>query len=160
MKIISSLIGNAGEYFVCSELSKKNILPLITPKNNPLFDIIATNNDGSKHIAIQVKTMSIDNKQGWKLNKQITKKKNNPNLFLVIVDLEENKINDFYVYKYDDFAEKVTEVYNTYINAPHSKTGKVKKEVGFRWYDYKNFTQDDLDRKNDWSLIVNFFITN
>ena len=68
MKNTYNLTGNAGEYFVCSELSKLNILPLITPKNNPLFDIIATNLDGSKHVAIQVKTMGINNKQGWKLH--------------------------------------------------------------------------------------------
>jgi hypothetical protein len=41
-----NLTGTAGEYFVCSELSQRNILPLLTPKNNPLFDIIATNQDG------------------------------------------------------------------------------------------------------------------
>lgn len=34
------MIGNAGEYFVCAELCKRNILALITPKNNPLFDIL------------------------------------------------------------------------------------------------------------------------
>ncbi len=157
MKATNNLIGSAGEYFVCSELSKQNILPLITPKNNPLFDIVATNKDGSIHIAIQVKTMGINNKQGWKLNKQITKKKNNPNLFLVLVDLKENDINDFYVFKYDDFVDKVVIVYDAYINSPHSRTGKAKKEVGFRWYDYKNFSEEDLSIKNDWSLITNFF---
>lgn len=61
MSYNNNLTGNAGEYFVCSELSKLNILPLITPKNNPLFDIIATNEDGSKHVAIQVKTMGLQN---------------------------------------------------------------------------------------------------
>ena len=52
---------------------------VFTPKNNPLFDIIATNEDGSKHVAIQVKTMGLQNEQGWKLSKQIIVKKNNPN---------------------------------------------------------------------------------
>ena len=37
-----NLTGNAGEYFVCSELSKLNFISLMTPKNNPLFDVIAT----------------------------------------------------------------------------------------------------------------------
>ena len=61
MKNTYNLTGNAGEYFVCSELSKLNILALLTPKNNPLFDIIATNSDGSKQVAIQVKTMGLNN---------------------------------------------------------------------------------------------------
>jgi len=149
----NNLTGNAGEYFVCSELSKLNILPLMTPKNNPLFDIIVTNLDGSKHIAIQVKTMGLQNKQGWKLSKQITHKKNNPNLFMVLVDLKENAQNEFYVYKYDDFVEKVNNLYKVYMEQPHYLTGNRKKEVSFRWYNYKDFTDDDYSRKNDWSRI-------
>ncbi|MCP2037982.1 hypothetical protein [Chryseobacterium sp. HSC-36S06] len=81
MKNTYNLTGNAGEYFVCSELSKQNILPLLTPKNNPLFDIIATNDDGSKHVAIQVKTMGFNNEQGWKLSTGITTKKKIPIYF-------------------------------------------------------------------------------
>lgn len=39
MSYNNNLTGNACEYFVCSELSILNILPVMTPKNNPLFDI-------------------------------------------------------------------------------------------------------------------------
>jgi hypothetical protein len=99
MKNTYNLIGNAAEYFVCSELSKLNILPLITPKNNPLFDIIATNADGSKYVAIQVKTMGLNNEQGWKLYKQIAVKKNNPNLFLALVNLKTKAQNEFYIFQ-------------------------------------------------------------
>ena len=42
----NSMIGNAGEYFVCAELCKRNILALVTPKNNPLFDILASDPEG------------------------------------------------------------------------------------------------------------------
>jgi len=38
----NSMIGNAGEYYVCAELCRRNILTLITPKNNPLFDVVAS----------------------------------------------------------------------------------------------------------------------
>ena len=154
MSYNNNLTGNAGEYFVCSELSKLNILPLITPKNNPLFDIIATNEDGSKHVAIQVKTMGLQNEQGWKLSKQIIVKKNNPNLFMVLVNLKTDAQNTVYVYQYDDFVERVNQVYKQYINTP-KRDGGTRKDVGFRWYDYKNFTDDDKSRKCDWSLIKN-----
>ena len=50
--IKNSMIGNAGEYFVCAELCKRNILALITPKNNPLFDIIASNPEGKRSVQI------------------------------------------------------------------------------------------------------------
>ena len=42
----NTMIGNAGEYYVCAELCKRNILALITPKNNPLFDIVASDPEG------------------------------------------------------------------------------------------------------------------
>lgn len=153
-----NLTGNAGEYFVCSELSKLNILPLITPKNNPLFDIIATNADGSKYVAIQVKTMGLNNEQGWKINKQIAVKKNNPNLFLALVNLKTKAQNEFYIFQYDDFVDKVEKVYQDYITQPHKKSGLQKAEVNFRWFDHKNFTEADNFRKNDWRLILDKLI--
>ena len=150
-----NLTGNAGEYFVCSELSKLNILPQKKKKNNPLFDIIATNNDGSKHVAIQVKTMGLNNEQGWKLSTSITTRKNNPNLFLALVNLKTNAPNEFYLYRYDDFVERVNATYISYIEKPHSRTGGLKKDVKFRWFNFIDFCDDDKARKNDWSLIVN-----
>lgn len=48
MKISYNLIGSTGEYLVCGELGKRGILGLLTPKNNPLFDIVATNELGTK----------------------------------------------------------------------------------------------------------------
>ena len=44
----NNLVGTAGEYFVCAELCRRGYLALLTPKNNPLFDVIATTQDGSK----------------------------------------------------------------------------------------------------------------
>lgn len=59
-----TLVGTAGEYHVCAQLCQRGYLALLTPKNNPVFDVIATNHDGTKTVAIQVKTRSVDNKQG------------------------------------------------------------------------------------------------
>lgn len=64
---LNNLVGTAGEYYVCAELCRRGYLALLTPKNNPVFDAVATSTDGSKLIPIQVKTRSIRNKQGWKL---------------------------------------------------------------------------------------------
>jgi len=66
-KISNILVGTTGEYLVCAELGKMGILAVLTPKNNPLFDIVAISNDARKSVAIQVKTMSQNNNQGWKL---------------------------------------------------------------------------------------------
>jgi len=63
----NNLVGVTGEYYVCAELGKIGVLALLTPKNNPLFDIVAVSPDASRTVTIQVKTMSEHNKAGWKL---------------------------------------------------------------------------------------------
>jgi len=89
-KISKNMVGTAGEYYVCAELCRQNILALITPKNNPLFDIVAADPLGKRTVAIQVKTMSLHNKQGWRLSRDICIKRDNPNLFVVLVNLKDD----------------------------------------------------------------------
>ena len=148
----NNMIGNAGEYYVCAELCRRNVLALITPKNNPLFDIVASDPEGKRSIQIQVKTMSIDNKQGWKLGVNMTKKHNNPKLFVVLVNMHNQKPNDYYIYKYDDFAQRINEVYKEYISAK-KKDGTSKKELKFRFFDFRYFKKKDHNRRNKWSLL-------
>ena len=88
----NNLTGVTGEYYVCAELGKRGILALLTPKNNPLFDIVAVSPDASRTVTIQVKTMGLENEQGWKLNKQIQVKKDVANLFLVLVNQNHHMI--------------------------------------------------------------------
>jgi hypothetical protein len=148
----NNLVGTAGEYFVCAELCRRGYLALLTPKNNPLFDVIASTEDGSKTVSIQVKTRSIGNKQGWKLGKSITAKKNNPDLFVVLVNLQEEGLPEFYIYQYDALAEIVEKNYRSYIAEP-KRDGTKRKDVEFRWHNTNLFTEDDRNRKNNWKLI-------
>lgn len=150
----NNLVGTAGEYFVCAELCRRGYLALLTPKNNPLFDVIVASQDGSNTVSIQVKTRSIRNMQGWKLGKQITIKRNDPYLFVVLVNLEEDGLPEFYVYEFDSLAEVVDRNYKTYIKQP-KRDGTKRKDVGFRWHDTKLFTEDDHNRKNNWEPIEN-----
>src|SRR3989442_5656282 len=83
----NNLVGTAGEYYVCAELCMRGYLALLTPKNNPLFDVVATDADGKRAVSIQVKTRSIQNKQGWKLGTDIAKGHASPGLFVVLVNL-------------------------------------------------------------------------
>ncbi len=148
----NSMIGNAGEYYVCAELCRRNILALITPKNNPLFDIVASDPEGKRSVQIQIKTMSINNKQVWRLGVNMAKKHNNPKLFVVLVNMHDEKPNDYYIYKYDDFAQRVSEVYEEYIFAK-KKDGTSKKELKFRFFDFKYFKKKDHNRRNKWNLL-------
>jgi len=148
----NNIVGTAGEYFVCAELCRRGYLALLTPKNNPLFDVVASTEDGSKTVSIQVKTRSIRNKQGWKLGKDITVKKGNHNFFVVLVNLEETGLPEFYIYEHDILAEIVQNNYTAYLSQL-KRDGSKRKDVGFRWHDTKLFTDDDRNRKDNWQPI-------
>lgn len=147
----NNLVGVTGEYFVCAELGKKGILALLTPKNNPLFDIVAVSPDASRTVTIQVKTMSERNTQGWKLGMDICERKNNSQLFTVLVNLTGKEI-DYYVYEYDILSERVEKAYADYLVKP-KRDGGNRKDIAFRWFDLKLFTADDHLRKNNWDIL-------
>ena len=68
-----------------------------SPENNPLFAVIASTQDGSRTVSIQVKTSSIRNKQGWKLGKDIAVKRNTPGLFVVLVNIGSERGSRIYI---------------------------------------------------------------
>lgn len=150
----NNLVGTAGEYYVCAELCRRGYLALLTPKNNPLFDVVATTQDGVRSVSIQVKTRSVHNTQGWKLGADISKGHAPHGLFVVLVNLEAFGLPEFYVYEYPVLSERVAQVYHAYISKP-KRDGSQKKEVGFRWFDESSFIDDDHSRKNNWQLIIN-----
>lgn len=82
----------------------------------------------------------------------MAKKHNNPKLFVDLVNMHEQKPNDYYVYKYDDFAQRVSEVYEGYISAK-KKNGTPKKELKFRFFDFRYFKKKDHNRRNKWRLL-------
>lgn len=147
-----NLIGSAGEYYVCAELCRQGLLAVLTPKNNPLFDVVVIAQDGTKSATIQVKTRSIHNKLGWKLGADIANSDKSKGQFVVLVNLHEKLLPDFYVYTREELAMRVTAVYEKYISTP-KRDGTPRKEVGFRWFDEISFAPDDHERKNDWSAI-------
>ena len=146
----NNLVGVTGEYFVCAELGKRGILALLTPKNNPLFDIVAISPDALRTVTIQVKTMSLGNNQGWNLGKSICERKNNSNLFTILVNLQGNEI-EYYIYEYDILSERVEKVFSDYM-IKQKKNGDHKK-TDIRWYDKKSFSDDDHSRKNNWNVL-------
>jgi len=150
-KSSNNLIGCAGEYYVCAELCRQGFLSLVTPKNNPLFDVVVTNPEGSDSVAIQVKTKS--NKQGWKVGKDLETPQCNPDLFVVLVDLHTDGKTAFYIYEYNVLSNPVRDAYTAYMSQP-KRDGGQRKEVQFRWFDLSHFTDDDTRRKNNWELIT------
>jgi hypothetical protein len=149
----NNLVGTAGEYYVCAELCRHGYLALLTPKNNPLFDVVATNVEGTVSVSIQVKTRSVRNTQGWKLSTQTNSTETPGVPFVVLVNLHDDRLPDFYVYRYMEFVSRVTEIFQEYITKP-KRSGEARKDPGFRWLDEVNLTDADRARMNNWQPIL------
>jgi hypothetical protein len=149
----NNLVGTAGEYYVCAELCRRGYLALLTPKNNPLFDVVATNVDGTASVSIQVKTRSVRNTQGWKLGNRVGLKDTPGVPFIVLVNLHDDQLPDYFVYRYSEFASRVSEVFDNYIAKP-KRTGEARKDPGFRWFDEVNLSDADREHMNNWQPII------
>ena len=79
----SILIGVSGEYFVAAELSRRGYVASVTLRNTRGIDIIASNEEGSKTVNIQVKTKRFKLKD-WMMNKKGESIKDK-NMFYVFV---------------------------------------------------------------------------
>lgn len=69
----------------------------------------------------------------------------------MLVNLSSDEI-EYYIYEYDTLSEKVENAYLNYLNIP-KKDGNKRKDIDFRWWDLKLFTEDDKNRKNNWNLL-------
>jgi hypothetical protein len=152
-KSANNLVGTAGEYYVCAELCRHGFLALLTPKNNPLFDVVATNSEGTTSVSIQVKTRSVHNTQGWKLGRLPNPAATPGKTFVVLVNLLDGLLPDSYIYNYPEFADRVPAVFQTYISKP-KQSGEPRKDPGFRWFDEVDFSDADRARRNNWEPIL------
>ncbi len=100
-----------------------------------------------------MKTRSVNNTQGWKLSNQISPTDTPGVPFIVLVNLHDDGLPDFYVYRYLEFAARVSEVFQNYIAKP-KRTGEARKDPGFRWFDEVNFSDADRARMNNWQPII------
>lgn len=149
-KNINVLIQLAGEYHVCAELCRREILALPAPKNNPLFDIIAAKPDASRTVTIQVKTMA--NKQGWLLGKLPKPDPLPPDLYIVLVQLKKDETVGCYIFEYGAFLKRVARQSAAYY-AKAKRDGTARKKLSFEWLDLKDLTRDDKTHLNNWSLL-------
>ena len=86
------------------------------------------------------------------MSSDICTKRGNPKLFVVLVNLMRDGTNDYYIYKYDDLSLRISEVYKEYMSKS-KRDGTRRKDVAFRWFDFKYFTDEDRTRLNRWRIL-------
>lgn len=124
-KISGILSGVSGEYFVAAQLSRLGYIASITLKNTKGVDVLATNEDASRSVAIQVKTNQGDRKS-WLLHK---KAESNvaKNLFYVFVNLKDKASQpDFYVVPSRIVANQIRKGHARWLATPGKRVKKHK----------------------------------
>lgn len=145
-ELTSLLSGVAGEYFVAAELSRRGYLASITLRNTKGVDILCSNADATKTVAIQVKTNRRSNRE-WMLN-QKAESFYADNHFYVFVNLHDDiKQPDYFIIPSKIVATYVKETHSSWLAAP-GKGGRAHVDTTMR-----KFADLNEDYKDRWDLL-------
>lgn len=146
VNIAGGLVGVAGEYFVAAELSRRGHLATITLKNTKGIDVLASNEDGSKQVGIQVKTNQI-NRREWILN-QKAEYYNADNLFFVFVILKrELERPEFFIVPSKVVAHYTKTMHLKWLETP-GKKGQAHRDSSMR-----KFQDHECQYLEKWDLL-------
>lgn len=129
IKLNAVLSGVAGEYLCAGELSRRGYIASITLRNTKGVDILATNEDASKSVAIQVKTKYGSGSE-WILGEK-AEDYYADNLFYVLVTLNYGAPAEFYVVPSKVVAGFVKKNHQNYLRAP-GRNGRLHKDNPMR----------------------------
>jgi hypothetical protein len=144
-KISSILSGVSGEHFVAAELSRRGYIASLTSKNTKGIDLLASNEDASKTIGIQVKTNQEDRKS-WLLNEKCEEFYSD-SLFYIFVNLKGVEKPDFYIVQSTVVAKSIKNDHQYWLNTP-GKKGNQHQDTSMRMFHDQE--EKYLDR---WDLL-------
>ena len=144
-KLSSIQTGVAGEYFVAGELSRRGYVASITLRNTRSIDILASNEDATKSVGIQVKT-SKGRSASWMLSKKAETLVGD-NLFYVFVRLPAEGMPEFYVVPRNEVARQVRESHREWLATP-GRAGQQHVDS-----DVRKFTDLDEKYRDRWDLL-------
>lgn len=145
-KVPSILVGVAGEYFVAGELSRRGYIASITLRNSKGVDILASNQEATKQVGIQVKTNHHD-KPEWMLNEK-AESYHAENLFYVFVNLKGDRFRpDCYVVPSKVVAEYVASKHKEWL-AARGRKGQLHKDSAIR-----KFRDPEGHYLDKWALL-------
>lgn len=147
----NSIVGVAGEYFVAAELSRRGWIAVLTLKNTPNIDLIATTQDGKRTINMQVKTRSIRNRYGWILTRNIETLASGKNHYIAFVDLRGIDTKpDYYLIPRNLFAKWIAKRHRQWLATP-GRGGIVHKDSPIRAFDKPQFRVFEKYH-NNWNV--------
>ena len=156
-----TIIGNAGEYLVVGELLRRGIVAAPAPRNNPGFDVLATDGVNSLNIRVKTKTEAA-NSWVWMSKKDeartIFKNMSDKGDFTILVDFREpGGSPEYYVIPTPQLDMKLREIFNYWLqlppkrSKPHSPSNRMLRIGGsIRQQEWLS------DWKGAWHLILEY----
>ena len=145
-KLSAILCGVSGEYFVAAELSRRGYIASITLRNSRGVDILASNSEATRTVAIQVKT-SQGTKPTWILSEK-SETFFSASHFYVFVRLNgTNSAPEYFVVPSSFVADHTKTTHSTWLATP-GKGGRIHQDSPVRKF-------SDPERKflNKWELL-------
>lgn len=144
-KLSNILAGISGEYFVAAELSRRGFITTLTLKNTKGVDILASDEEARKTIAIQVKTTS-KNKNEWVLSEK-SESFISDNHFYVFVRLNNLEQPSFHIVPSAVVANEIRASHQKWLNTP-AKDGSTHNPSSMRI-----FKDEDNRFKDQWDIL-------
>ena len=146
--VTRTLRGIAGEYFVAAELSRRGYIASLTLRNTKGIDILASNQDATRAVGIQVKT-TLGSRPRWILTKkvEILPEGLAVNLFFVFVALpDDGSLPAYHIVPRPTVADLV--------RRGHEKWLKTPPRFGQRFdSSLRQFIDLEGKYKDDWSAL-------
>lgn len=135
MKLTDSsvLIGAAGEHYVLAELIKRGVIAAKAPEGSPNMDIVTTDLEGNRLVALQVKTRrDRGNDKGWHMkakHETISSEK----LFYVFVDVGAEPLDtvQFYIVPSEVVAYVIRTSHAIWLHSP-GRNGRTHNDSDMR----------------------------
>src|ERR1041385_9192240 len=118
--VTRTLRGIAGEYFVAAELSRRGYVASLTLRNTKGIDILASDQDATKAVGIQVKT-TLGLRPRWILTKkaEVLPRGLAVNLFFVFVTLpEDGSLPSYHIVARETVADLVRRNHEEWLKTP------------------------------------------
>jgi hypothetical protein len=151
-----TLLGNAGEHFVCAELLRRDVIAAPAPRNAPGIDVLATN--GPRSVNVRVKTMS-DEADSWvwmarKSDGGIFRNLQDKLDFVVLVHIKGEGAPDYWVVPTAKLEEELNRHHNEWFAKP-GRGGRAHNETRMRRYGQEPLHQEWLATyKDNWDLVI------
>ncbi len=154
-------IGNAGEYLVVGELLKRGVIAAPAPRNNPGFDVLATNGSRSLNIRVKTKTQA-SNSWVWMCRKKDPERNIFRNLgdkpdVTALVDLKDEQTPpEYYIVPTLELDRELKAIFKRWLESPPKRGKPHTNNNLMRRIGGSPYQQECLSKwKGSWSIIIN-----